>query len=210
MAMHTRREAVVMDVDQVLLDYYARLREWVNKRYKKRVVGLPVEWDMTTWLQFDNKECTIAAIIEFSKSYEFGTLDAFPGADVVLHELLREGYSLIGLTACGSHPVTEALRRANLFHRFGDIFEEIHFVEMTDSKIDKMAHIQERYDVIAFIDDKPSNIEDIFFGADVDHCILMKAPHNRDWRQGNVLEIDHAFSWYECKQLINNYSQLDN
>lgn len=207
MAMRTRKEAIVMDVDQVLLDYYARLREYVNKKYGRQIVGLPEDWDMTPWLQCKDKSEMLDIMMEFSQSFEFGTLDAFPGADVVLHELLREGYALVCLTACGSHEVTQALRKANLFHRFGDIFDEIHFVGLTEGKSEKMALIEDKYDVIAFVDDKPANIEDVFLGNGIDHCILMKAPHNRTWRQGNVLDVDYAFGWYECKQFINQYSQ---
>lgn len=207
MAMRTRKEAIVMDVDQVLLDYYSRLREYVNKKYGRRIEGLPDNWDMTEWLQCRDKGEMLDLIVEFSQSYEFGTLDAFPGADVVLHELLREGYTLVCLTACGHYDVTKALRKANLFHRFGDIFEEIHFVGFTESKSESMTKIEDEYDVIAFVDDKPDNIEDIFLINGIDNCILMKAPHNRDWRQGNTLDVDYAFGWYECKQLINKYSQ---
>lgn len=207
MAASTRKEAIVMDVDQVLLDYYSRLREFANKTYGKNIVGLPEDWDMTPWLQCETKEEMIELMTEFSESWEFGTLDAFPGADVVLHELLREGYALICLTACGSHEVTAALRKANLFHRFGDIFEEIHFVELTEGKAEKLLAIGDKYDIIAFIDDKAENIEDAFWRADINNCILMKAPHNREWREGTALNIDHAFGWYECKRLINTYSE---
>lgn len=209
MDIRTRKEAIVMDVDQVLLDYYSRLREYVNKKYGKQIIGLPAEWHMSSWLEIEDED-VLPLIEEFSRTFEFGTLDAFPGADVVLHELLREGYSLVGLTACGSHEVTQALRKANLFHRFGDIFEEIHFVELTEGKSEKMKLIEDKYDVIAFVDDKPANIEDVFFGNEIDHCILMKAPHNRQWRQDSDLEVDYAFGWYECKQLINKYSQEEN
>lgn len=201
------KEAIVMDVDQVLLDHLSRMREYLNKTYDMGITGLPDRWDAQEWLKAESSTDMVSMFTEFSKSYEFGTLDAFPGADVILHELLREGYSLICVTACGTHPVTEALRKANLFHRFGDIFEEIHFTELTGTKEQTLIDISERYDIMAFVDDKPSNIVDAYVGANIDNCILMKAPHNREWRADPPFPIDTAFSWYDCKKLISEYSE---
>ena len=193
-------EAVVMDVDQVLLDYYARLREWVNTKYNLGMEGLPDYWDMSEWMGVSKDEA-MDLMWEFSTSYEFGTLDSFPGADVVLHSLMRDGYKLICVTACGKDAITVALRKANLFHRFGDIFTEVHFVEFTESKVDTMLDIASRYDIVAFIDDKPQNIEEVYDSGCAGKVVLMKAPHNREWRKVNNLAYT-AFSWYECRQYI--------
>lgn len=198
----SKQPVIVMDVDQVLLDYYSRLREYVNNKFSRRVDGLPEDWSMRTWLEFDTNEEVYAIIDEFSKSYEFGTLDAFPGADVVLHDLVKNGYKLICLTACGTSDMTVNLRKVNLFHRFGDIFEEIHFVNFTDSKADTLANIKSRYKIEAFIDDKPENIDDAYFAVGIENLILMKAPHNRAFRKSTNLAIKSAFSWYECKNII--------
>lgn len=203
----TRKEAIVMDVDQVLLDHLSRFREFVNKKYNLGVEGLPLMWNATEWLNVTSTQDMIDLFTEFSQSYEFGTLDSFPGADVVLHELLREGYSLICVTACGSDPITEALRRANLFHRFGDIFTEIHFTELTGSKSEALKGVQDRYDIIAFVDDKPENIHDAICEVGIENCVLMKAPHNRDYRVDPPYPIALAYSWYDCKKLINEYSE---
>lgn len=200
-----KQPAIIMDVDQVLLDHIGRLREYVNKRDGKDIKDLPCTWNLREWLQLDQDFESIDMINEFSKSYEFGTLDAFPGADVVLHSLLRKGYRLIALTACGTSEVTVALRKVNLFHRFGDIFDEIHFVELTESKTAKLLDISNRYDVKAFIDDKPENAIDALYGANIPKVILMKAPHNRTFRERNQEDIAYAYSWYECERFINEY-----
>lgn len=197
-------EAIVMDVDQVLLDYYSRLREYVNTKYNLSIEGLPVNWGLTEWLGVTESEA-YDLIEEFSQTFEFGTLDAFPGADVILHKLLQEGYYLICVTAAGSADITQALRRANLFHRFGDIFEEIHFTELTGSKVDALNDINSRYDVVAFVDDKPANIIDALEHTDIGNVILMKAPHNREFRKKEGNLFDQAFTWYDCKRLIETY-----
>lgn len=199
------KKAIVMDVDQVLLDYASRLREYINVRDNKHISGHSENWNLTEWLKMDSYEDMISSITEFSTSFEFGTLDAFPGADVVLHSLVKEGYALIALTACGSDYITSALRKVNLYHRFGDIFDEIHFVEFHDSKVDKLNDIASRYDIKAFVDDKPENILDALYGAGIKKNILMKAPHNRSFRENDKSNIYHAFGWYECKNFISNY-----
>lgn len=198
------KKAIVTDIDQVALDYASRLREYVNETYGRNIQGHSEDWNLTEWLQCSSYEETLGIISEFSQKFEFGTLDAFPGSDVVFHSLINKGYALIGLTACGTLPITVALRKANIFHRFGDIFEEIHFVEFNDSKVEKVADISTRYDIAAFIDDKPDNVMDILYGTEVDKVILMKAPHNRKFREDNVLPVHYAFSWYDCKNLILN------
>lgn len=194
-------KAIIMDVDQVLLDYSGRLREYVNSQYGKSIRGLPDKWDLTGWLELSSQAEANQIMDDFSRSFEFGTLDAFPGADVVLHQFLREGYALICLTACGTEDITVALRRANLFHRFGDIFEEVNFVDRTDSKREVLSRICSEYDVKAFFDDKPENIMDAI-GLDINHLVLMKSPHNREFRGLNPEDIDTAFSWYDCKQIL--------
>jgi len=196
------REAIVLDVDQVLLDHLTRLREWVNENYDKQIVGLPDKWDASDWLQVDSYDEMKDLFREFSQDFEFGTLEAMPGAKLMLDEFLREGYSLICLTACGCSEITEALRKANRMHCFGNIFDEIHFVDIDDSKVEKMLDIQDQYDVVAFIDDKPENIEDVLFGTDVQNCILMDALHNREWQKNTTLDIKCAPDWYACKHLI--------
>lgn len=198
------KKAIVTDIDQVLLDYASRLREYVNKRDGKSITGHSLNWDLAEWLELGSSKEALDTIIEFSTTYEFGTLDALPGADVVLHNLVRKGYSLIGLTASGNSPMSVALRKVNLFHRFGDIFDDVLFVEHHESKVDSLTKIMESYDVRVFIDDKPANIMDTI--DYVPNVILMKSPHNREFRKESTeMDIDTAFSWYECEHLIDGY-----
>ena len=160
----TKKKVIVTDIDQALLDYMGRLREFVNKRDGKSIKGHSDDWDMTCWLQLDSYQDSIDTIHEFAKSFEFGTLTAFPDAGDSLITLIREGYYIICLTACGDDPITVALRKANLRLRFGDIFEGVYFVDYGESKANTLMQISEDYDIEAFIDDKPCNVfSDIFF-----------------------------------------------
>lgn len=208
MILPVLEDAVVTDVDQVLLDYASRLREFVNNRDGKTILGHSHNWNLTEWLQLKDEDEMLDTLHQFAKSHQFGTLDVFPGSDTVLHSLLREGYKIICLTACGSSEITTALRMVNLINHFGDIFEEVHFVEFSDSKSDKLKDIASRYNVVAFIDDKPANLEDAISGAGIKNTILMKSPHNRDFRAENP-DVLSAFSWYECKHFINEFSKKE-
>lgn len=199
------RKAIVMDVDQVLLDHTGRLREYFNQRFDKHITGQPGFWDDFNWLGVGSHPEFLDVIREFSEDYQFGTLDALPGADVVLHSLRNDDFKLVAVTACGTSELTKSLRLVNLFHRFGDIFDEVHFVEFNATKLSIFKDIQTRYEVEAFIDDKPENVQDILYGSDIPKVILMKAPHNRAFRETNTLDaIHYAYSWYDCKNLINN------
>lgn len=185
----SKDKVIIADVDQVLLDFTSRMRDFVYEKHGHVVKGQSLEWDLRAWLQVDDVP---ELLREFFSSYYFGTLDPMPGAKICLDRFRNMGYKIVCLTSCGTSDVTQALRLANLFNHFGDIFHEVHFVEMDESKFADLSMLNDRYDVQMFIDDKPENI-DAAVEAGISRPVLMKAPHNREERDS----YDSVYGWYE-------------
>ena len=122
-----KHKAIVIDVDDTILDFGSRVREFYNHDYGKRITGLSEKWGLDEWLNID-KELASAVLADFMDNWQFGVLDPLPGAKRVLTRIAQQGYDIFVVTACGTDPQVMALRKANLYHCFGNIFEEVVFV----------------------------------------------------------------------------------
>ncbi len=190
-----KHDVIVMDVDQVLLDYVNRILEYAMDA-GVQVEGFPMSWDLSANMSI-NSEQARKMVAAFSATKAFGTLDALPGADVILTRLYKEGFKLIFVTACGDAENVRVLRDVNMFHRFGDIFTEHHYVPVGGSKEEILEDLNERYNVVAFIDDNPIHLDEAS-SAGIPNKILMKAPHNRDYRD----DYPSAHTWYDVYALL--------
>lgn len=192
--------AVVADTDGVSLDYVTGLREFYNAKYGKQIRGQNPLWEMSTWLETSPEEA-FKVMIEFAQHWRFSCLDAMPGAETVLHQLVRDDIKIINVTACGTDERTVNSRKANLWHRFGDIFEATHFVGLNESKTDILKDIDSKYNILAFLDDKPANLYDAH-EIGILNTILMRQVHNKPYRD----QFPHTYSWWDVKDHV--YSNL--
>lgn len=190
------KTAILVDIDDCTLEYSSRLREYVNDKHNKHIVGLSQEWDVQKWLDLGDEE-GLSLINEFADSWAFGTLDPMPGAVKVLNELARSGIKILAVSSCGNNDIRSKLRFANLYNVFGPIFEEITLVGLGESKEAHIQRIYENYNVLAFVDDRLSNL--LHAKKLGIPCVLFKQPHNRADR--NIVDYD-AFCWYSVKQFL--------
>ncbi|WP_425338894.1 5' nucleotidase, NT5C type [Moritella marina] len=195
----TPMKAIVIDIDDTVLDFGSRLREFVNHQYDKQVTGKPLAWDLCEWLGIKEGQ-DVKILKEFASSWQFGALDALPGASRILTKLAQEGYEIFCITACSRDAQVEALRRANMYHCFGNIFKEIFFVEFGESKATYLNKIQETHEIHAFVDDKYDNLVDAK-NAGIDNCIMIKQPHNKVFRE----LVTCAHDWYEISHIIQTW-----
>lgn len=193
-----KRKAIVIDIDDTVLDFGSRLREFYNMHYNGCVKGKSHEWDLCRWLNVDDGQDRIV-LADFMDSWQFGALDGMAGAKRVLTKLVQEGYDIYCITACGLDPKVEALRRCNMYHVFGHIFEKIYFVDYGQTKVDYLTKIMETHDIHAFVDDKYDNLAD-GMAAGVDTCIMIKQPHNKPYREMGGVTV--AYDWYEIAHIL--------
>jgi hypothetical protein len=132
-------------------------------------------YDLTDHFGLSDLQETIDHIERFnSGEWEFGTLPPVDGARDGINRLVGEGYRFIGISACSIGDQTIALRKANLYNVFGDVFDDTFFVPL---KSDKHEFLK-RYAPTFWIEDKHSSAVD---GLEHGHKpILLDYDYNRD------------------------------
>jgi 5'(3')-deoxyribonucleotidase len=118
-----------------------------------------------------------------SGHWEFGTLPPYRDAQNGVKQLFEMGYRFVVITSCSSHPQTIALRRANLFNHFGDVFEHVHCIDVGESKRSHLAD----YEPSIWIEDTPRHAEDgLIYGH---NCILMTEQWNKNYNNDRIKRV---------------------
>lgn len=164
--MNNKIPAFVFDVDDTLLDFTGGFRDYVNEYYDYGLEGLPEKYSFEGWLP-----CSMAfkrrIMDKFNKSWQFGCLQPLTGAvhhiDLIinLNRQLKQPLQVILLTKCGRDPATIALRKANLTHVFGKIFDDIIVINYEESKKHSLKKLQRTHEILLCVDDYVQNCRDM-------------------------------------------------
>lgn len=123
---------ILTDVDDVLLQYatpFTNAYELKNPNNNINTFeqGFNIEHDKV-----------IQMVTEFNHSELFHNLPPVDGAIETIHQLKREGFKIIAITACGTAPDIHKARIKNMKNVFGDVFEDIQLVDMFQCKRDRL------------------------------------------------------------------------
>lgn len=125
--------------------------------------------------------------------WEFGTLPPYADAQYGVKSLHDMGYKFVVITSCSTHPQAIALRKANLYHHFGDVFDSVHCIDLHDTKKTHLAEYEPTY----WIEDNPKNAED---GLIYNHnCILMLHSWNKNFKNNKIKIVSN---WAEIVEYI--------
>lgn len=167
---------IVLDCDDVLLDWIGGFRDWSSVHLGRTIEGLPDDWHMENWLGVTEDVC-VEMIREHNAGDSFGDLKAVPGAKETI-DRWSSIYNLHVVTSCSSDPVTVKMRKDNLRREFGDVFESIHCLDLGQPK-DKL--LQAFRPGSAWIED---NYKNAMLGASVGLVPYMRErPHNKQFRE---------------------------
>lgn len=158
---NTKRKCVVLDTDDVLLDYTPMFGKFVQKHYNIQPQSvLPTSEGYAEWLQCSDRD--IDNFVEhFNESaWEFGTLPPIQNSVQCLKDLHSTGAALVVVSKCGRNGHAIPLRKANLYNVFGDVFSDIHILQYCESKTETFRKLSEVYNVRAVLDDNTQNIDD--------------------------------------------------
>lgn len=123
-------------------------------------------------------------ISDFHVDPLFGQLDPMPGAVVTL-DILRQWFTMVVITACGTDAVTQQMRRENLVSLFGDVFEEIWCTNTFKEK----AKYLKMYPPSWWVEDHFSNA---VMGALAGHrSVLIDEEHNRYNSHAKVQRVEN-------------------
>ena len=103
----------ILDCDDVLLDWNAGFRSFLEAKGIYTDPSGPDDWDMDTWVG----QKAFPLIQEFNASEAFSQLDPLPGAV----EFVAGLQNPFILTACSTDPAVVARRRENIKRHFGRV-----------------------------------------------------------------------------------------
>lgn len=179
----TKKKVIVFDCDEILLDHLGGLREYVKDKFDiVTETEYPSEYGLEKWLGLSSVQVQ-EVIKQFNQTaYEFGLLKPMEGAQSLLCAL-RHTYPdavFAVLTKSGTFGHGEVLRKVNIHNVFPNVFDEIHIVEMYESKRGVLSQLKAQYDVVCLVDDYIMNIETALV-LDIPG-IMLKRPHNEQYQ----------------------------
>lgn len=173
---------VILDCDDVLLDWLGGFRAWLRGRHESVPSEPPSTWSLADWLGVSDSEC-LRLIAEFNDSWFFGRLDPVPGAVEAVTALRDSGYTLTVLTSCSDDPVVARRRRENLEGVFGTSFDRVVCLGLGESKATWLSAL--RHGI--WVED---NYKNALHGLSAGHrTYMVRRSHNRADEQQSHPEI---------------------
>ena len=192
----SKRKAIVFDVDEILLDHLGGFRVWLAKKHGIICKSdYPDQYDLTEWMGVSDQKEVVKFLKEFNEtSWEFGVLKPQSESIISFMVALRHTFPdavFAALTKSGTMGHGEVLRRANLEHVYPNVLDEVHIVEMYESKRGALHKLQAKYDVVALVDDYIENIETaVDMGI---RGIMLNCPHNAQYSERE--DFHYAGNW---------------
>ncbi len=176
---------VLLDADGVLLNWELGLKQFMQSHPVHGHTETINEHAYDLASRYNMSVSDVNDLVqEFHTSASFEHLQPLPGAvSAVKH--LAEWFPLVVITACGTHPQTAHMRRKNLEHVFGAVFEQVWLTDTFEEKNQYLAQYAPSY----WVEDHGGNAE---LGLKFGHtCMLVNAPHNQaDWAH-EVIRVDN-------------------
>lgn len=176
-ALRGSASSIILDCDGVILDWLAKFQAFAEKRLGRKLCSSgPSNFDLHRWLGVSDIAQALQLIRQFNSGEDgmFGQLPPMRGAQAALKTLANAGRDLHIITACSLSKEVIALRAHNLRTVFGDIFSQIHYVGLQDSK----SPLLKEYTRATWVEDK---YENAIAGVEAGHkTYLIRASHNLD------------------------------
>jgi hypothetical protein len=200
MTISTKRKAIVLDIDGVVLDWFSGFRVWMRIQGHKVVGGLAASWNMTdTFPELSSVDINIQ-IDEFNKSNDFGRLrdidDARFGVDALRYAF--PDWPVVAVTSSGTHPRTVAHRCWNVMHY--DL-SEIYSLPLGAAKTETLRRWAPGSIIV---EDNLKHCEDAVINVAY-RGILLDRPYNQGGSEPGMRRIK---GWHEIGLAINDIKGL--
>lgn len=190
---------ILVDIDGVLLNWPVGVKNFAEKIIDD-LPPMPESefFRVEDWLGF-SKEEGLDFLEAFHSDKEFSKLPAWTDAISVVNKLSKNGFNFHAITAAGTSDITKDLRRDNLELHYPNVIQDLHFVEVFDSKYD----ILKEYDKSYWIEDTPKHAID---GAKVGHLSFFlnrgRAVSTVNMDEMKELSVFQVESWNEIEKII--------
>lgn len=125
---------IITDCDGVLLDWAFAFDVWMREQGYFRLPNTDRYFSQAKRYGIDEKEA-FDQINLFNQTGALGFIPAYKDSVEYVTRLAREGWRFDVITMIGKDKYAHRLRKINLQHLFGDVFDEIHCSgEFTESK----------------------------------------------------------------------------
>jgi len=131
-----KQKIILTDADGVLVDWNNGFRRFMESKGHPQLPDTDNDYSMAVRHGITIPQAQ-AYIKEYNEGPMIAELDAFADAIKGVKELASLGFRFTVVTSISSHPDAKVYRTQNLKALFGDVFDEIHCIEMGASK----AHI---------------------------------------------------------------------
>jgi len=191
-------KTILIDCDDVLLQWSEGFRLFFEHRHQTTLDPRGnADWDLKEWLGLDVYDVS-REINEFNLySWEFGCLPPIAGAIEAIKKLNDlHKFEFVVISSCSTNLQTIALRRTNLFHIFGDVFKEVHCVELGESKSTLLAD----YFPTFWIED---NVKNALLGLEYGHTpIVIENLRNVRFKNETKDRVTWCKDWEEIESTI--------
>ena len=173
----------------MLLNWDHTFALWLFTTYDKRVdLDGPHKWDLTEWLGCD-KQQAMTYIHEFNHSDEFAYIEPCPHALRGIEHLVAAGHQLSVVTSCHDSVGVSQNRKDNLHHHFGNVFDRITCLALSESKASTLTNMRRGI----WVEDNYANAT---HGLDAGHdAFMVRRRHNAAMEQYSTTEITWMTDW---------------
>lgn len=184
---------IITDVDGVTLDWHGSFSEFMRSRGYARKAN-PVGYFIHDLYEVGVEEGT-NLVREFNESPAIGFLEPYADSVKYINKLASDGFKFIAVTSAGLNYVTKLHRATNLKNHFGDVFVDVHCIDLLKSKRDILKQWKDsRY---IWVDDLVDNYDD---GMSVGlTSVLVTHSHNANCH--GYLRVDEHRPWEEIYSL---------
>lgn len=188
------KRMILCDVDGVLLHWESAFDRWMLRqgyqKVKENSYNIGDHYDL-------DKTASKLLIQIFNESATMRYLDPIDGASHYTKKLHEDGYKMVLITSQTLEPMAHLARQDNLQDKFGNIFQNVVFLD-TGSPKDEI--LKEMPKGSFWIEDKPENA---LAGLEAGMIpIIFTCAHNRDFKHKDVVRCD---TWKDIYQFISTY-----
>ena len=181
------------DVDDVLLKWTDGFKSFLKSKKITTNGEYPLQWDLSHWVNGPWKDL----IKEFNNSEIFGQLEPYKDAVDVLAKIKNHGFKITAITACSNAPEILNIITKNLENHYGNIFENIHVIDIGHSKYDILNSLPGGF----WVEDR---IEGALDGVVSGHsCFILSRSHNVYLHHPNIIRVKSwAGVWSRIKMQL--------
>lgn len=194
-----KQKAVILDFDDVIVDFCGGLCELYNKHNGTSLALSDLtEWN---WRNLDFKDargnvvkgCDIQKLFSEYEHQLYVGLEPLPYAVRALETIKMYGYKIFIITArhCEVGKSTELnlmfkkIPHDDIYHR------ESKDMKIEDFKVNKIKELSKKYNISFFVDDKVETVNAVADSCKVNRVYLLNKPHNKEIEASeDIIRID--------------------